>query len=154
MNLHHGHMSSFTLDLPHCVCVVANPTHFCPRCPLLDQEAMERVAGWAVTHHLARNKAPVVKDGQLHVDAADVVAALGSLKTLEAESGSVKSFLKDIVTENDHEKRILSEVRKSGIWCAAAWHSLLGNGTWSRGPTYAGAVMDGYVHHMSLSTGF
>lgn len=84
---------------------------------------MERVAGWAVTHHLARNSSPVVKDGQLHVNACDVIAALASLKTLEAESGSVKSFLKEIVTENEHEKRILSEVGGRRKDLHACWNA-------------------------------
>ncbi|KFK30845.1 hypothetical protein AALP_AA6G033000, partial [Arabis alpina] len=76
----------------------------------LPSESVEKVVGWALSHHLMNCAEPTVKDNKLVISAESVTYGLQMLHGIQNENKSSKKSLKDVVTENEFEKKLLSDV--------------------------------------------
>ncbi|CAN4087924.1 unnamed protein product [Withania somnifera] len=72
-------------------------------------ESAEKVVGWALSHHLMQNPA-ADPDVRLVLSPVSIQYGLEILQAMQNESKSLKKSLKDIVTENEFEKRLLADV--------------------------------------------
>ncbi|KAH0704527.1 hypothetical protein KY285_018805 [Solanum tuberosum] len=72
-------------------------------------ESAEKVVGWALSHHLMQNPA-ANPDVRLVLSPLSIQYGLEILQAMQNESKSLKKSLKDIVTENEFEKRLLADV--------------------------------------------
>ncbi|XP_060204425.1 uncharacterized protein LOC132632483 isoform X1 [Lycium barbarum] len=72
-------------------------------------ESAEKVVGWALSHHLMQNPAADC-DVRLVLSPVSIQYGLEILQAMQNESKSLKKSLKDIVTENEFEKRLLADV--------------------------------------------
>ncbi|KAJ4905440.1 AAA-type ATPase family protein [Raphanus sativus] len=76
----------------------------------LPSESVEKVVGWALSHHLMNCAEPTVKDNKLVISADSITYGLQMLHGVQDENKSLKKSLKDVVTENEFEKKLLSDV--------------------------------------------
>ncbi|KAJ0235702.1 AAA-type ATPase family protein [Hirschfeldia incana] len=76
----------------------------------LSSESVEKVVGWAFSHHLMSCSEPTVKDNKLIISAESITYGLQVLDGIQNENKSTKKSLKDVVTENEFEKKLLSDV--------------------------------------------
>lgn len=76
----------------------------------LTNETAERIVGWAISDHLMSCQEPVFQNSKLVLSTESLVHGLSILQAVQNESRSLKKTLKDIVTDNEFEKRLLSEV--------------------------------------------
>ncbi|GMH01158.1 hypothetical protein Nepgr_002997 [Nepenthes gracilis] len=75
----------------------------------LTNENAEKVVGWALSHHLMQNSKHEY-DGRLVLSSESIQYGIGILQAIQNESKSLKKSLKDVVTENEFEKRLLADV--------------------------------------------
>lgn len=77
----------------------------------LTSDSVEKVVGWAVANHLMSDGGAGLEAGaKLQLEADNLSSAVEMLRTSQAEAQPTKNVLKDVVTENEFEKRLLSEV--------------------------------------------
>ncbi|KAK7411030.1 hypothetical protein VNO78_02370 [Psophocarpus tetragonolobus] len=72
-------------------------------------ENAEKIVGWALSHHLMQN-AENDPDAKLVLSCESIQHGIGILQAIQNESKSLKKSLKDVVTENEFEKRLLADV--------------------------------------------
>ncbi|KAJ0250133.1 hypothetical protein HA466_0143250 [Hirschfeldia incana] len=82
----------------------------CIKDQTLPSESVEKVVGWALSHHLMNCAEPTVKDNKLVISAESITYGLQMLHGVQDENKSLKKSLKDVVTENEFEKKLLSDV--------------------------------------------
>ncbi|KAI3783165.1 hypothetical protein L2E82_13229 [Cichorium intybus] len=82
----------------------------CIKDQALTHENAEKVVGWAVSHHFMQTCESVAKDAKLVISSESIKYGLDILQGTLNEGKSSKKTLKDVVTENEFEKRLLSEV--------------------------------------------
>ncbi|XWS46676.1 hypothetical protein CRYUN_Cryun14cG0088200 [Craigia yunnanensis] len=82
----------------------------CVKDQTLTNESVEKVVGWALSHHFMHSSEALVKDAKLVVSAESVKHGLNILQGIQSESKSLKKALKDVVTENEFEKKLLADV--------------------------------------------
>ncbi|XVF08717.1 hypothetical protein REPUB_Repub07fG0027500 [Reevesia pubescens] len=75
----------------------------------LTNESAEKVVGWALSHHLMQNP-EADADLRLCLSCESIQYGIGILHAIQNESKSLKKSLKDVVTENEFEKRLLADV--------------------------------------------
>ncbi|CAI0548157.1 unnamed protein product, partial [Linum tenue] len=75
----------------------------------LTNESAEKVIGWAISHHLMHNP-EAESDTRLVLSTESIHYGMEILYALQNESKSSKKSLKDVVTENEFEKRLLADV--------------------------------------------
>ncbi|KAL3812591.1 hypothetical protein ACJIZ3_013859 [Penstemon smallii] len=75
----------------------------------LTNESAEKVVGWALSHNLMRNPEAEADPG-LVLSTESIQYGIGMLHAIQNESKSLKKSLKDVVTENEFEKRLLADV--------------------------------------------
>ncbi|CAM6107945.1 unnamed protein product [Calypogeia fissa] len=76
----------------------------------LTNESAERIVGWAVCNQLMSCVEPPIKNDKLVLSGESLHHGLSILRGIQNESCSLKKSLKDVVTENEFEKRLLAEV--------------------------------------------
>ncbi|KAL2457261.1 AAA-type ATPase family protein [Forsythia ovata] len=81
----------------------------CVKDQALTNESAEKVVGWALWHHLTRNP-EADADARLVLSTESIQYGIGILQAIQNESKSLKKSLKDVVTENEFEKRLLADV--------------------------------------------
>ncbi|KAK2978189.1 hypothetical protein RJ640_030362, partial [Escallonia rubra] len=81
----------------------------CLKDQLLTNESAEKVVGWALSHHLMQHS-EADSDERLVLSCESIQYGIGILQAVQNESKSLKKSLKDVVTENEFEKRLLGEV--------------------------------------------
>ncbi|XP_056167100.1 uncharacterized protein LOC115663687 [Syzygium oleosum] len=81
----------------------------CIKDQTLTTESAERVIGWALSHHLMQNPESNADSG-LGLCSESIQYGIGILQAIQNESKSLKKSLKDVVTENEFEKRLLADV--------------------------------------------
>ncbi|CAA3027719.1 AAA domain-containing FHA domain-containing [Olea europaea subsp. europaea] len=81
----------------------------CIKDQILTNESAEKVVGWALWHHLTRNP-ETDTDAKLVLSTESIQYGIGILQAIQNESKSLKKSLKDVVTENEFEKRLLADV--------------------------------------------
>ncbi|XAR50320.1 Adenosinetriphosphatase [Bertholletia excelsa] len=81
----------------------------CIKDQTLTTESVEKVIGWALSHHLMHNL-EADADERLVLSTESIQYGIGILQAIQNESKSLKKSLKDVVTENEFEKRLLADV--------------------------------------------
>ncbi|XP_057480534.1 uncharacterized protein LOC130767631 isoform X2 [Actinidia eriantha] len=76
---------------------------------MLTNESAEKVVGWALSYHLMQNPTADA-DARLVLSCESIRYGIGILQAVQNESKSLKKSLKDVVTENEFEKRLLADV--------------------------------------------
>ncbi|XP_020578958.1 uncharacterized protein LOC110023738 [Phalaenopsis equestris] len=76
----------------------------------LTNESVDRVIGFALCHHLKNFKSETSADARLSLSCESVKYGLQMLQSFQNDVKSSKKSLKDVVTENEFEKRLLSDV--------------------------------------------
>ncbi|ESQ54829.1 hypothetical protein EUTSA_v10024252mg [Eutrema salsugineum] len=75
----------------------------------LQSDSAEKIVGWALSDHIKRNP-DADPDTRIVLSLDSIEFGIGVLQALLNESTSLKYSLKDVVTENEFEKRLLSDV--------------------------------------------
>ncbi|TKY55321.1 AAA domain-containing protein [Spatholobus suberectus] len=81
----------------------------CIKDQTLTNENAEKIIGWALSHHLMQNL-DAKPDLKLILSCESIQYGIGILQSIQNESKSLKKSLKDVVTENEFEKRLLADV--------------------------------------------
>ncbi|KAF5189440.1 Atp-dependent zinc metalloprotease ftsh [Thalictrum thalictroides] len=76
----------------------------------LTSENVEKIVGWALSYHLMQSSEDSIKDAKLAISSESILYGLNILQGIQNESKSLKKSLKDVVTENEFEKRLLADV--------------------------------------------
>ncbi|KAL5713026.1 hypothetical protein ACHQM5_015143 [Ranunculus cassubicifolius] len=76
----------------------------------LTSESVEKVVGWALSHHLMHNSDASHEDSKIVVSSESLKYGLNMLQGIKNEKKSLKKSLKDVVTENEFEKKLLADV--------------------------------------------
>ncbi|KAL5701241.1 hypothetical protein ACHQM5_026601 [Ranunculus cassubicifolius] len=76
----------------------------------LTTENVEKIVGWALSDHLMHTTEASIKDSKLAISCESIMNGLNILQGIQNESKSLKKSLKDVVTENEFEKRLLADV--------------------------------------------
>ncbi|XP_038681781.1 uncharacterized protein LOC119982466 isoform X2 [Tripterygium wilfordii] len=82
----------------------------CIKDQALTTENVEKIVGWALSHHLMHCSEGLVRDAKLAISTESIRYGLSILLGIQNESKSLKKSLKDVVTENEFEKKILADV--------------------------------------------
>ncbi|GMI66585.1 hypothetical protein like AT1G02890 [Hibiscus trionum] len=82
----------------------------CIKDQTLANESVEKVVGWALSHHFMNSSEALTKDAKLIVSTESIKYGLNILQGILNESKSLKKSLKDVVTENEFEKKLLADV--------------------------------------------
>ncbi|KAK8586470.1 hypothetical protein V6N13_010062 [Hibiscus sabdariffa] len=81
----------------------------CIKDQTLTNESAEKVVGWSLSHHLMQHP-EADADSRLVLSCESIQHGIGILQAIQNESKSLKKSLKDVVTENEFEKRLLADV--------------------------------------------
>ncbi|XP_027339693.1 uncharacterized protein LOC113853311 isoform X2 [Abrus precatorius] len=81
----------------------------CIKDQTLTIENAEKIVGWALSHHLMQNS-ETDPDTKLGLSCESIQYGIGILHAIQNESKSLKKSLKDVITENEFEKRLLADV--------------------------------------------
>ncbi|XP_021775363.1 uncharacterized protein LOC110739217 isoform X1 [Chenopodium quinoa] len=76
----------------------------------LSNENADKVIGWALTRHFMHCAEPSVNDSKLVISSESIRHGLNILHGVQNETKSTKKSLKDVVTENEFEKKLLTDV--------------------------------------------
>lgn len=76
----------------------------------LTNESVDRVIGFALCHHLKNFKSETTADAKLILSCESITHGLQMLQNFQSDVKSSKKSLKDVVTENEFEKRLLVDV--------------------------------------------
>ncbi|KAK9136897.1 hypothetical protein Sjap_007491 [Stephania japonica] len=76
----------------------------------LTTEDVEKIIGWSVSHCLMQSLEAPVQDTKLVIHSESILYGLNILQSIQNESKSSKKSLKDVVTENEFEKKLLADV--------------------------------------------
>ncbi|KAM0948537.1 putative transcription factor interactor and regulator FHA-SMAD family [Dioscorea sansibarensis] len=83
----------------------------CVKDQTLTNESVDRIVGFALSYHLKQHQTEVpVKDAKLTLSGDSIKRGLTMLQNVQADAKSSKKSLKDVVTENEFEKRLLTDV--------------------------------------------
>uniref|UniRef100_A0A2P2LWR9 Uncharacterized protein LOC8266316 isoform X2 n=1 Tax=Rhizophora mucronata TaxID=61149 RepID=A0A2P2LWR9_RHIMU len=81
----------------------------CIKDQTLTNESAEKVIGWALSHYLMQNP-EADGDARPVLSSESIQYGIEILQAIQNESKSLKKSLKDVVTENEFEKRLLADV--------------------------------------------
>ncbi|GAA0139512.1 hypothetical protein LIER_01040 [Lithospermum erythrorhizon] len=87
-----------------------NIESLCIKDQALTSENVEKIIGWALSHHFMNSSETSVNESKLVISSESIRYGLNILQAIQNESKSVKKSLKDVVTENEFEKRLLADV--------------------------------------------
>ncbi|KAJ7972950.1 AAA-type ATPase family protein [Quillaja saponaria] len=82
----------------------------CIRDQALTTESVEKIVGWALSYQLMHLSETSVKDSKFVILTESISYGLSILQGIQSESKSLKKSLKDVVTENEFEKKLLADV--------------------------------------------
>eukprot|EP00268_Persea_americana_P053825 TRINITY_DN6125_c0_g1_i19.p1 TRINITY_DN6125_c0_g1~~TRINITY_DN6125_c0_g1_i19.p1 ORF type:complete len:744 (-),score=159.33 TRINITY_DN6125_c0_g1_i19:350-2515(-) len=81
----------------------------CIKDQTLTNQSAEKIVGWALIYHLTWN-AEAKADAKLVLSIDSIQYGIGILQSIQSDSKCLKKFLKDVVTENKFEERLLADV--------------------------------------------
>ncbi|KAI3435285.1 AAA domain-containing protein [Psidium guajava] len=104
-----GNLNNLRTVLGRCGMECEGLDTICIKDHTLTAESAEKVIGWALSHHLMQNLESNA-DSRLVLSSESIQYGIGILHAIQNESKSLKKSLKDVVTENEFEKRLLADV--------------------------------------------
>nr|KYP74210.1 ATPase family AAA domain-containing protein 1 [Cajanus cajan] len=82
----------------------------CVKDQTLTPESVEKIIGWAISYHFMHSSETAIKDSKLLISAESINYGLNILQGIQNENKNLKKSLKDVVTENEFEKKLLADV--------------------------------------------
>ncbi|GAB4829874.1 hypothetical protein Ancab_019520 [Ancistrocladus abbreviatus] len=82
----------------------------CIKDQALTNENVEKIIGWALSHHLMHSSGASAGDSKVIISSESIMHGFNILLGLQSEMKSPKKSLKDVVTENEFEKKLLTDV--------------------------------------------
>ncbi|KAF5198563.1 Aaa-type atpase family protein [Thalictrum thalictroides] len=82
----------------------------CIKDQTLTSESVEQIVGWALNHHVMQNPDVSSEENKLVLSSESIKYGLNLLQSTQNETKTVKKSLKDVVTENEFEKKLLADV--------------------------------------------
>ncbi|KAJ4727660.1 AAA-type ATPase family protein [Melia azedarach] len=82
----------------------------CIKDQTLTTESVDKIVGWALSYHFMNCSEAPAKDAKLKISTDSIMYGLNILQGIQSESKSLKKSLKDVVTENEFEKKLLGDV--------------------------------------------
>ncbi|KAI4349647.1 hypothetical protein L6164_010211 [Bauhinia variegata] len=82
----------------------------CIKDQALSTESVEKIIGWAVSHHFMDSAEDSIKDSKLVISVESIKYGLNILLGIQSENKNLKKSLKDVITENEFEKKLLADV--------------------------------------------
>ncbi|KAM7254886.1 hypothetical protein ACFE04_020127 [Oxalis oulophora] len=82
----------------------------CVKDQTLTPDGVEKIVGWALSHHFMHCSNVMVKEAKLVISTESIKYGLNILQGIQNEGKSSKKSLKDVVTENEFEKKLLADV--------------------------------------------
>ncbi|XP_047981035.1 uncharacterized protein LOC125222455 [Salvia hispanica] len=86
----------------------------CIKDQALTNENIEKIIGWALSHHFMHRSEDLLKEPKLVISSESINYGLNILHGIQNENKGSKKSLKDVVTENEFEKKLLAEVIPPG----------------------------------------
>ncbi|KAL2535301.1 AAA-type ATPase family protein [Forsythia ovata] len=86
----------------------------CIKDQALTSENVERVIGWAASHHFMQCFDTSIKESKLVISGESIRYGLNILHSIQNDNRSLRKSLMDVVTENEFEKRLLVDVIPPG----------------------------------------
>ncbi|CAA3029032.1 katanin p60 atpase-containing subunit a1 [Olea europaea subsp. europaea] len=86
----------------------------CIKDQALASESVEKIVGWALIDRLMHCSEVPVEQSKLIISSENIRYGLNILQGIQNENKSLKKSLKDVVTENEFEKRLLADVIPPG----------------------------------------
>ncbi|KAG8389476.1 hypothetical protein BUALT_Bualt02G0233300 [Buddleja alternifolia] len=86
----------------------------CIKDQALTSESVEKIIGWALSHHFMHFSEASLKESKPVISSESIIYGLNILQGIQNENKSLKKSLKDVVTENEFEKKLLAEVIPPG----------------------------------------
>ncbi|KAJ6875777.1 hypothetical protein NC652_035218 [Populus alba x Populus x berolinensis] len=106
-----GNLNNLCTVLGRCGMECEGLETLCIKDQTLTNESAEKVVGWGLSHHLMQNsEANADADAKLVLSSESIQHGIGILHAIQNESKSLKKSLKDVLTENEFEKRLLVDV--------------------------------------------
>ncbi|OVA09507.1 Forkhead-associated (FHA) domain [Macleaya cordata] len=105
-----GNLNNLRTVLSRCRLECEGLETLCIKDQTLTNENAEKIVGWALSHHLMQDPKADAEDGKLVLSSESIQYGIGILQAIQNESKSLKKSLKDVVTENEFEKRLLADV--------------------------------------------
>ncbi|KAK6780777.1 hypothetical protein RDI58_022961 [Solanum bulbocastanum] len=82
----------------------------CIKDQALTNESVEKIIGWALSHHYMHESESSMKEPKLIISSESIAYGLSMFQGIQGETKSLKKSLKDVVTENEFEKKLLGDV--------------------------------------------
>ncbi|KAH0638097.1 uncharacterized protein [Solanum tuberosum] len=82
----------------------------CIKDQALTNESVEKIIGWALSHHYMHESESSMKEPKLIISSESIAYGLSMFQGIQGETKSSKKSLKDVVTENEFEKKLLGDV--------------------------------------------
>ncbi|KAK4732251.1 hypothetical protein R3W88_025239 [Solanum pinnatisectum] len=82
----------------------------CIKDQVLTNESVEKIIGWALSHHYMHEYESSMKEPKLIISSESIAYGLSMFQGIQGETKSLKKSLKDVVTENEFEKKLLGDV--------------------------------------------
>ncbi|CAL5208914.1 unnamed protein product [Lathyrus oleraceus] len=82
----------------------------CIKDQTLTTENVEKIIGWAISYHYMHSSEVSTKESKPVISAESVRYGFNILQGIQNENKSTKTSLKDVVTENEFEKKLLGDV--------------------------------------------
>ncbi|XP_039685766.1 uncharacterized protein [Medicago truncatula] len=76
----------------------------------LTTENVEKIIGWAISYHFMHSSEASTEESKPVISAESIQYGFNILQGIQNENKSVKKSLKDVVTENEFEKKLLGDV--------------------------------------------
>ncbi|KAB5532132.1 hypothetical protein DKX38_018802 [Salix brachista] len=105
-----GNLNNLCTVLGRCGMECEGLETLCIKDQTITNESAEKVVGWALSHHLMQNSVNGDADVKLVLSSESIQYGIGILHAIQNESKSLKKSLKDVMTENEFEKRLLTDV--------------------------------------------
>ncbi|XP_073526399.1 uncharacterized protein [Phyllobates terribilis] len=82
----------------------------CIKDQALTSESAEKIVAWALIHHSMHSSETLQGDAKTTISCESIQHGLDMLEGLQSVTKSLKKSLKDVVTENEFEKKLLGDV--------------------------------------------
>ncbi|GFQ05709.1 ATPase family aaa domain-containing protein 1 [Phtheirospermum japonicum] len=86
----------------------------CIKDQALTSESVDKIIGWALSHHFMHSSEASLKESKFVLSGESIRYGFDILQGIQNENKSSKKSLKDVVTENEFEKKLLAEVIPPG----------------------------------------
>ncbi|KAL6563852.1 hypothetical protein OROGR_002811 [Orobanche gracilis] len=86
----------------------------CIKDQALTSESVERIIGWALSHHFMHSSEASLEESKFILSSDSIRYGFDILQSIQNENKGLKKSLKDVVTDNEFEKKILAEVIAPG----------------------------------------